>query len=151
MAFDDDLLGFAGLVGIQGPLREVLELCRCRDRSRMRRPTRASELAVVTFSLVVAVAVAFFGVGVSIRTLPVLAPTAEIMKGFQTGKHWETYAAEFEALLDQRDIPGALDRTLFDPGPACLLCSEDKAEHCHRKLVAERFAQGWGDVEIRHL
>ena len=83
--------------------------------------------------------------------LPMLAPTAEIMKGFQTGKQWETYAAEFEALLDQRDIPDALDRTLFDPGPACLLCSEDKAEHCHRKLVAERIAQGWGDVEIRHL
>ena len=80
-----------------------------------------------------------------------LAPTAEIMKGFQTRKHWETYAAEYEALLDQRNIPAALDRSLFDPGPACLLCSEDKAEHCHRKLAAERIAQGWGDVEIRHL
>ena len=83
--------------------------------------------------------------------LPILAPTAEIMKGFQTRKRWETYAAEFEALLDQRNIPAALDRSLFDPGPTCLLCSEDKAEHCHRKLAAERIAQGWGGVEIRHL
>ena len=83
--------------------------------------------------------------------LPVLAPTAEIMKGFQTRKNWESYAAEFEALLDQRNIPAALDRSLFDPGPGCLLCSEDKPDHCHRRLVAERLAVVWGDVDIRHL
>ncbi len=83
--------------------------------------------------------------------LPELAPTAEIMKGFQTRKQWATYAAEYEALLDQRDIPAALVRSLFDPGPACLLCSEHKPDQCHRKLAAERIAQNWGDVEIRHL
>lgn len=83
--------------------------------------------------------------------LPVLAPTAEIMKGFQTRKNWETYAAEYEALLDERNIPKALDRALFEPGPACLLCSEAKPDHCHRKLAADRIAQSWGDIDIRHL
>jgi uncharacterized protein (DUF488 family) len=82
---------------------------------------------------------------------PELAPTAEIMKGFQTRKNWERYAAEFETILDERNIPQALDRSLFDPGPACLLCSEDKPEHCHRTLVANRIARTWGDVEIRNL
>lgn len=82
---------------------------------------------------------------------PLLAPTVEIMHGFQSRKHWDSYAAEFEKLLDARDIPAALDREMFDPGPACLLCSEEKPDHCHRRLVAERIAQYWADVEIRHL
>ena len=82
---------------------------------------------------------------------PLLAPTSEIMHGFQSGKNWGAYAAEFDALLTERQIPTALDRSLFDPGPACLLCSEEKPEHCHRRLVAERIAQQWDDVEISHL
>ena len=82
---------------------------------------------------------------------PELAPTAEIMEGFRSGRSWDAYAARFEALLDERRIPESLDRSLFDPGPACLLCSEDKPQHCHRRLVAERIAAAWGDVEIRHL
>jgi uncharacterized protein (DUF488 family) len=33
----------------------------------------------------------------------------------------------------------------------CLLCSEDKPHHCHRRLVAEYLEQHWGDLEIKHL
>jgi uncharacterized protein (DUF488 family) len=82
---------------------------------------------------------------------PDLAPTPEIMKGFQSGKNWDRYAAEFEALLDDRDIPQSLDRSIFDPGPACHLCSEDMPDRCHRRLVAQRIAAVWSDVEIRDL
>jgi uncharacterized protein (DUF488 family) len=89
--------------------------------------------------------------GIDYVYLPELAPTAEIMKGFQSGKNWDTFEAEYDSVLDQRNIPAALDRSLFDPGPACLLCSEHKPDRCHRRLAAERIAQVWGDVEIRHL
>jgi len=41
------------------------------------------------------------------------------------------------------------DRALIDGG--CLLCSEDKPEHCHRRLVAEYLAEKWGDVDVVHL
>jgi len=34
---------------------------------------------------------------------------------------------------------------------ACLLCSEDKPHHCHRRLVAEYLRDAWGDVDIIHL
>jgi uncharacterized protein (DUF488 family) len=34
---------------------------------------------------------------------------------------------------------------------ACLLCSEETAEHCHRRLVAEYLREKWGEVEIVHL
>jgi uncharacterized protein (DUF488 family) len=33
----------------------------------------------------------------------------------------------------------------------CLLCSEDKPHHCHRRLVAEYLKQHWGDLEIKRL
>jgi uncharacterized protein (DUF488 family) len=33
----------------------------------------------------------------------------------------------------------------------CLLCSEDKPDHCHRRLVAEYLKDHWGDVQICHL
>ena len=33
----------------------------------------------------------------------------------------------------------------------CLLCSEDKPHHCHRRLVAEYLDDRWGGVEIAHL
>ncbi|HEX5337516.1 MAG TPA: DUF488 family protein [Gallionella sp.] len=45
--------------------------------------------------------------------------------------------------------PACLDRELLDG--RCLLCSEDKPHHCHRRLVAEYLKQHWGDVEIVHL
>ncbi len=34
---------------------------------------------------------------------------------------------------------------------SCLLCSEEKPHHCHRRLVAEYLKQNWGDVEIEHI
>ena len=33
----------------------------------------------------------------------------------------------------------------------CLLCSEDKPHHCHRRLVAEYLKDHWGDIEIAHI
>ena len=36
-------------------------------------------------------------------------------------------------------------------GWACLLCSEDTPDHCHRRLVAEYLEKKFGDMEIIHL
>jgi uncharacterized protein (DUF488 family) len=83
--------------------------------------------------------------------LPVLAPTKELMHGFREGGDWEGYVGQFEALMDERNVPAALDRSLFEAGPACLLCSEATPEHCHRRLVAERLAHAWQDLKIIHL
>jgi len=34
---------------------------------------------------------------------------------------------------------------------SCLLCSEDKPHHCHRRLVAEYLKEKWGNIEIEHI
>jgi uncharacterized protein (DUF488 family) len=83
--------------------------------------------------------------------LPLLAPTKEMMNDFREKGDWEQYVSRFEALMDERDIPAALDRSIFESVACCLLCSEATPEHCHRRLVAERLARSWPDVQIVHL
>lgn len=80
-----------------------------------------------------------------------LAPTQEILLSFRKDCQWDWYTRRFEDLMDQRGVPGSLDRHVFEDGPVCLLCSEDSPEQCHRRLVAERLAREWPNVEIRHL
>jgi len=82
---------------------------------------------------------------------PLLAPTPEMLKAIQ-GKHlgWDEYAAQYNALIEERDIARVLDRATFE-GPTVLLCSEATAEHCHRRLAAEHLSAAWGGLEIVNL
>jgi uncharacterized protein (DUF488 family) len=89
--------------------------------------------------------------GIGYRHLPELAPTEDILKTYRANKNWTEYVQRFETLMDERQIPEALDRSLFESGPACLLCSEATPQQCHRRLIADRLAADWSDVEIRHL
>lgn len=83
--------------------------------------------------------------------LPELAPTDEILSAYRKDHDWPQYVERFEALMDGRGIPATLDRPLFAEKTCCLLCSEDTPEKCHRRLVAERIAGQWGNVEVIHL
>jgi uncharacterized protein (DUF488 family) len=78
-----------------------------------------------------------------------LAPTQEMLDAYKKAKgHWSDYAGQFLNLMAQRKIE-EIDRA--DLEGACLLCSEDKPHHCHRRLVAEYLRDKWSDVEIEHL
>ena len=80
----------------------------------------------------------------------VLAPEAAMLDEYKKKTHdWLTYEARFNALMKDRQIEKMLSPEQFDG--ACLLCSEDKPHHCHRRLVAEYLRNAWGDVEIVHL
>ncbi|MBA2598576.1 MAG: DUF488 domain-containing protein [Chloroflexia bacterium] len=83
--------------------------------------------------------------------LPLLAPSAEIRDDYRKDHDWERYVPRFEALMDARGVPDILDRTSFEAQASCLLCSEPTPERCHRRLIAERLARTWPDVEIVHL
>lgn len=82
--------------------------------------------------------------------LPELAPTQEMLDDYKKQRgDWKTYETRFLALMKQRRIEDTLSRKAIAGG--CLLCSEDKPQHCHRRLVAEYLKQHWGDVDIVHL
>jgi uncharacterized protein (DUF488 family) len=81
---------------------------------------------------------------------PDLAPTQQIMDAFKKGNgSWEDYERDFQALLRARRVESDVSPELLDE--ACLLCSEEKPVHCHRRLVAEYLRSKWGNVEIIHL
>lgn len=82
---------------------------------------------------------------------PLLAPTDDILKAFKRDKgDWNIYEHSFMRLMEQRKIENRLEPDMFQGG--CLLCSEDKPHHCHRRLVCEYLNNRWnGTLKIRHL
>lgn len=82
--------------------------------------------------------------------LPELAPTQEILDAYKKQKgDWSVYEPAFLELMRQREIEKRIDPEIMAGG--CLLCSEDKPHHCHRRLVAEYLREKWEDVQIEHL
>ncbi len=82
--------------------------------------------------------------------LPELAPTQEMLDAYKKdGGDWAEYERKFLALMRTREIEKTVSKEVIAAG--CLLCSEDKPHHCHRRLVAEYLRDAWGDVEINHL
>jgi len=88
--------------------------------------------------------------GIEYVHVPVLAPTADILDAFKKRKgDWQVYEEKFLDLMRWRRIEETVPREMLDGG--CLLCSEEKPDHCHRRLVAEYLKEKWGNVEIEHL
>jgi len=81
---------------------------------------------------------------------PEWAPTQDILDAFKKSKgSWEVYDVAFNRLIADRQIEQYADAELLDD--ACLLCSEDTPEHCHRRLVAEYLQRKFEGLEICHL
>jgi uncharacterized protein (DUF488 family) len=88
--------------------------------------------------------------GIDYVHVPELAPTKEMLDAYKKFKgDWSVYQGEFLALMDGRHIEATLARDLIDEG--CLLCSEDKPHHCHRRLVAEYLQRHWPRVSVEHI
>lgn len=79
-----------------------------------------------------------------------LAPTQGMLDAYKkNGGAWDDYEKQFIDLISTRHIEQTVRPSDLDG--ACLLCSEDKPHHCHRRLVAEYLRGKWGDVEIINL
>ena len=79
-----------------------------------------------------------------------LAPTEQMLEDYRkTGRKWPAYEKQFVNLISNRRIEETLSKD--ETHLACLLCSEETPEHCHRRLVAEYLQAKWGNLEIVHL
>lgn len=80
-----------------------------------------------------------------------LAPTKDILSDYKKKLiTWEAYEDKFINLISKRNIERTIDKSLLDNG--CLLCSEHKSHHCHRRLVVEYLNDHWDtDIEVVHL
>jgi len=82
---------------------------------------------------------------------PLLAPTNGILNSYKKKKiTWEDYEKQFLELMAKRKIEEKVDRNLFD-APAVLLCSEAKADCCHRRLVLDYLKTKWENIKVLHL
>ena len=94
--------------------------------------------------------------GIDYVHVPTLAPTADILDAYKKHKgDWGLYERQFLELMRSRRIEETVSPEMLEGG--CLLCSEEKPDHCHRRLVAEYLKEKWGDlvnmvnIEIEHI
>jgi uncharacterized protein (DUF488 family) len=88
--------------------------------------------------------------GMEYTHLPILAPTQELLVEYRKRRiGWPTYEQRFLDLIKARKIEDNVPRDVIADG--CLLCSEDKPHHCHRRLVAQYLNKHWSDVDVNHL
>ncbi|MEX0782564.1 MAG: DUF488 domain-containing protein [Dehalococcoidia bacterium] len=62
----------------------------------------------------------------------------------------DQFHARYRSLMDERDVPGILDRASFERKRTALLCSEPTADRCHRGALAAILAEAWG-AAVTHL
>lgn len=81
------------------------------------------------------------------------APTESILKDYKNKDiSWDDYEKRFAVLMDERNIEEYIKKN-YDIAlkkNVCLLCSEYKANKCHRRLIAEYFNKAFGN-NIIHL
>jgi uncharacterized protein (DUF488 family) len=82
--------------------------------------------------------------------MPNLAPTQDMLDAYKKQKgDWGLYERQFLDLMRSRHVEETTSPETLDAG--CLLCSEEKPHHCHRRLVAEYLSEKWGNVQIQHI
>lgn len=86
--------------------------------------------------------------GIEYISVKNLAPDKALLDKYKKDKNWEEYAANFEVLMNRRNAKKTLNDLQLDKKTSCFLCSEDKPEKCHRRLVAEMLDKNF---EIVHL
>jgi len=80
-----------------------------------------------------------------------IAPSEEIFRAYRQDKDWARFEQSYGRLMEERAMIQRLDPSFFAEKPCCLLCSEHLPDRCHRRLLAERLAQSWPNVEVVHL
>jgi uncharacterized protein (DUF488 family) len=91
------------------------------------------------------------GFGIEYEHHPELAPTPGILDAYKAEGNWPAYEHEFVPLLAERDADTIGRELLARYCNPCLLCAEPTADHCHRRLVAEWWAEHLDDVDVVHL
>ncbi len=89
--------------------------------------------------------------GIAYEHVPELAPTDELLDAYRKTKDWQEFERRYRALLQQGNPILRLEQAVDDQASVCLLCTEDRPDQCHRRLVAEYVAERMPGVEVRHL
>ena len=81
-----------------------------------------------------------------------MAPSPDLLKRYRNKEikmTWEEYTKEYLALIKERRVVEEINIKKFDNN--CFLCSEVKAEECHRSLLLKKIKDRFNSIEITHL
>lgn len=89
--------------------------------------------------------------GINYQHIVDFAPTKDLLdRWHKQAVTWDEYIQEYTAMLKSRDVIRKYGISQFDG--TCFLCSEETADMCHRRLLAEYLRDHSTDeVNIVHL
>ena len=91
------------------------------------------------------------GFEIAYEHYPDLAPTSEILDAYREDRDWAAYRDRFLPLLEERAAEQIGRQILARYRAPCLLCAEDSAERCHRRLVGEYWVEQLPGLSLVHL
>jgi uncharacterized protein (DUF488 family) len=91
--------------------------------------------------------------------IPDFAPSEELLKEYQTrlGKKkkddaaWAYYVEKFSNEVLSQSTIEHFQKAVSGCESICLLCSEENAERCHRRLLAEYLEKHLPNIEVEHF
>jgi len=97
--------------------------------------------------------------GIAYEHVPDFGPSEELLKEYQNrlGKKkkddtaWAYYVERFQDEVLSESIVDRFRQATNNLNTVCLLCSEETADRCHRRLLAEYFAEHIPELNVEHL
>lgn len=93
------------------------------------------------------------GFGTGYVHMPELAPSEEILSAYKASNDWKAYEEHYREMMADEWMVYTFLRAQEQAGweKPCLLCAEEKADKCHRRLLAEAIAEQVEGLEVSHL
>ena len=97
--------------------------------------------------------------GIAYEHVPDFGPSEELLKEYQNrlGKKkkddaaWAYYVEKYRGEVLSQPIIERFRQATDEFSIVCLLCSEKTADRCHRRLLAEYFAEHLSELNVDHL
>ena len=87
--------------------------------------------------------------GIKYESIESLAPAKDLLKRYRSKEiSWSIFEELYLKQIRSSEVLNSLLPNGFDN--ACLLCSENSPEKCHRRLLADEMHKLWG-IQVVHL
>lgn len=82
----------------------------------------------------------------------IYAPTKDILDRYKKNMiSWQDYEIQYKTLIKNRNVEKQFLKDIYYFENVCLLCSENAAQYCHRRLLAEYLKDKIQNIHIRNL
>lgn len=90
-------------------------------------------------------------VGIEYEHIIGLSPSEKLLTRYHKDHDWMAFEADFRREGEEGRLLQLAKRLAGSQQRLCLLCSEDRPDHCHRRIVAEWVQSLRPEIKIIHL